>query len=75
MKTRKLLSIVILFILSACAPTEIVQEPADQAGFPQARLIFEAGSTNIFKFTDGDRECYVAEKFFHDGGTSIWCEQ
>lgn len=65
------LFVAMALILNGCAP-----QPAPQnlANVTQAQLVAVGKDSEVFKFMDGDRTCYIVENTIYINTPSgIWC--
>lgn len=69
----------VVFVLSlivSCVPVEVQANP----NITTAVLVAASKRVSVYKFNDGDRECYITESTVNGGGmmssgASIWCSQ
>jgi hypothetical protein len=72
---RIILWIVLLLGLVSCGPAEGLYMPNKVSdGKIQAVLIAEGGSTQVYRFTDGNVTCYYTENNTINTASGIWCK-
>lgn len=77
MKKLVLLIVLSVLVLVSCGSVPQVVN-AQQENVIQAVLIAKSEEVEVYKFNDGERDCYITESSVNGGGmmstgASIWC--